>query len=153
MKRRLFLFLFIASLLLVLGTIAAACGDDDGDESDEAANETAIRGVGDESDQAANESVIRGVIQEQARAVNDRDFDRLAELVTADFDKTAAFRIIMDDPDFRIDMLEFLSVTVDGDEATALVTHGGTHQSTDDTILLKREDGRWLVDIIRYEHP
>ncbi len=27
MKRRLFLFLFVAALLLVLGTIAAACGD------------------------------------------------------------------------------------------------------------------------------
>ncbi len=29
MKRRLFLFLFIAALLLVLGTLAAACGDDE----------------------------------------------------------------------------------------------------------------------------
>ena len=29
MKRRLFLFLFIAALLLVLGALAAACGDDE----------------------------------------------------------------------------------------------------------------------------
>ncbi len=29
MKRRLFLFLFIAALLLVLGTLATACGDDE----------------------------------------------------------------------------------------------------------------------------
>ncbi len=35
MKPGLFVLLFVASLLLVLGTIAAACGDDDGDESDE----------------------------------------------------------------------------------------------------------------------
>lgn len=36
MKPRLFLFLFIAALLLVLGTLAAACGDDgdDGDDED-----------------------------------------------------------------------------------------------------------------------
>ncbi len=33
MKPRLFLFLFIAALLLVLGTLAAACGDDGDDEA------------------------------------------------------------------------------------------------------------------------
>ena len=124
MKRRLFLFLFIASLLLVLVTIAAACGDDDGDESDE--------------------DGIRNVIQEQVAAINDRDFDRLAETHTAHFETTASFREI-DNPDFRLENLEILSVTVDGDEATALVT-------TDlgpATVLLKKEDGRWLIDIIR----
>ncbi len=129
MKRPLFLFLFIASLLLVLGTIAAACGDDDdGDESDEGA--------------------IRNVVQEHTAATNDRDFDRLAELSTANFETTRAFRILMDFPDFTIENLEFLSVMIAGDEATVMFTHGGTHHQGTDTMLLKREDGRWLVDNI-----
>ncbi len=131
MKPRLPVLLFIASLLLVLVTVAAACGDDgDGDESDEDA--------------------IRNLLQEHVAAVNDRDFDRIAELSTADFETTSPFRAIEADPDYRIEDVEFLSVTVDGDEATALVTHGGSHQSPDtgDTVLLKREDGRWLVDNI-----
>ncbi len=125
MKRRLFLFLFIASLLLVLGTIAAACGDDD--ESDEDA--------------------IRNVIQELTAASNDRDFDTLAELSTDNFG-TAFRTTIMVEPDFRVENLEFLSVMVAGDEATVVITHGGSHQGTD-TALLKREDGRWLVDSIK----
>ncbi len=127
MKRRLFLFLFIASLLLVLGTIAAACGDDDdGDESDEDA--------------------IRNVILEQAAATNDRDFDRIAEVSTANFETTEfGFQFIMDNPDFMLENLEILSVTVAGDEAVVSTT-------TDlgpATVLLKREDGRCHVDIIR----
>ncbi len=132
MKRRLVLYLFIASLLLVLGTIAAACGDDDdGDESDEDA--------------------IRNVVQEINAATNDRDFDRIAELSTANFEMTSAFRTIEADPEFRIENVEILSVMVAGDEATVMLTHGGTHQSPDtgDTMLLEREDGRWLVHRIR----
>ncbi len=131
MKPRLFVLLFIAGLILVLGIIAAACGDeDDGGESDEDA--------------------IRNVVQEVAAAVNDRDFDRLAESITANFNTTTAFQIIMDDPDFRLENFEILSVTVAGDEATVLTTTTEDGQTDQDTVLLKREDGyRWLVDIIR----
>ena len=125
MKPRLFVLLFIAALLLVLVTIAAACGDD-GDESDEDA--------------------IRNVVQEQTAAVNDRDFDRLAELTTANYD----LQFIIDNPGFRYEILEILSVMVAGDEATVMLTHGGTNQGTD-AWFLKREDGRWLVGIIT--HP
>ncbi len=125
MKPRLSVLLFIASLLLVLVTIAAACGDDD--ESDEDA--------------------IRSVIQEHTAATNDRDFDRLAETSTANFEKGEDFQFVIDNPDFRVEILEILSVMVAGDEATAVFTFtlGGTHQSTE-TFVLKREDGRWLID-------
>ena len=53
MKARLSVLLFIAVSLLVLGALAAACGDDD--ESDEDA--------------------IRSVVQEHTAATNDRDFE------------------------------------------------------------------------------
>ena len=131
MKLRLRFLLPIGVLLLVLGTVAAACGDDDGDESDEDA--------------------IRNVVQEINAATNDRDFDRIAELSTADFETTSAFRAIEGDPDFRIEDVAILSVMVADDEATVVLTHGGSHQSPDtgDTIFLRREDGRWLIDIIR----
>ncbi len=131
MKQRLIGLLTIAALLLVLGTLAAACGDDgdDGDESDEDA--------------------IRNVVQEQAAAINDRDFDRLAELTTANWE-TLDLQFIIDNPGFRYEILEILSVMVAGDEATVMLTHGGTNQGTD-TFLLKKEDGRWLVDIVATE--
>ncbi len=131
MKQRLIGLLTIAALLLVLGTLAAACGDDgdDGDETDEDA--------------------VRNAVQEVTAAVNDRDFDRLAELSTANFETTTAFQIIMDDPDFRLENLEILSVTIAGDGATVLTTTTEDGQTDQDTVLLKREDGRWLVDIIR----
>ena len=123
MELRLRLLLLTGVLLLVLGTIVAACGDDDGDESDEDA--------------------VRNVVQEQTAAVNDRDFDRLAELTTANYD----LQFIIDNPGFRYEILEILSVMVAGDEATVMLTHGGTNRGTD-TFLLKREDGRWLVDSV-----
>ncbi len=124
MKPRLSVLLFIASLLLVLGTIAAACGDDDGDESDEDA--------------------IRNVVQEQTAALNDRDFDRLAELTTVNWE-TLELQFLIDNPDFRYEILEILSVMVAGDKATVMITHGGTFPGMD-TLFLNREDGRWLVD-------
>ncbi len=128
MKPRLFVPLFALAMLLTLGTLAAACGDD-GDESDEDA--------------------IRNVVQEVAAVVNDRDFDRLAELSTANFETTTAFQAIMDDPDFKLENLEILSVTITGDGATVLTTTTEDGQTDQETVLLKREDGRWLVDIIR----
>ena len=128
MKPRLFVPLFALAMLLTLGTLAAACGDD-GDESDEDA--------------------IRNVVQEQTAAINDRDFDRLAELTTANWE-TSDLQFIIDNPDFRYEILEILSVMVAGDEATVMLTHGGTNQGTD-TFLLKREDGRWLVDRVTTE--
>ena len=128
MELRLRLLLPTGVLLLVLGTIAAACGDD-GDESDEDA--------------------IRNVVQEQTAAVNDRDFDRLAELTTANWE-TGNLQFIIDNPDFRYEILEILSAMVAGDEATVMLTHGGTNQGTD-TFLLKKEDGRWLVDRVTTE--
>ena len=124
MELRLRLLLPIGVLLLVLGTIAAACGDD-GDESDEDA--------------------IRNVVQEQAAAINDRDFDRLAELTTANWE-TLDLQFIIDNPDFRYEILEILSVMVAGDKATVMITHGGTFSGSMDTWFLEREDGRWLVD-------
>ena len=125
MKPRLFVLLSLWALL-ALAFLAIACGDN---------------GNGGGSD----EDAIRDAVQEVAAAVNDRDFDRLAELSTANFETTTNFRIIMDDPDFRLENLEILSVTVAGDEATVLTTDTAGQQ----TVLLKREDGRWLVDIIR----
>ena len=45
---------------------------------------------------------------------------------------------------FRVEDLEILSVTVAGDEATVMITYGGSHRGRG-TVLLKREDGRWLI--------
>ncbi len=127
MKPRLSVLLFVAGLL-VLGILAIACGDDDdGDESDEDA--------------------IRNVFQEHVAATNDRDFDRLAETYTATFDEREDFQFLMDNPDFRVENVEILSVMVAGDEARVMFTHGASNQRTD-TMVLKREDGRWLVDNI-----
>ena len=131
MKPRLFVLLFIAGLLVVIGTLAAACGDGDGGDGGE-----------------SNEAAIRDVVQELAAAVNDRDFDRLAELSTDFFETTEVFQIIMDDPDFRLENFEIVSVTVTGDMATVLTTTTEDGQTDQDTVLLVREDGRWLVNVI-----
>ena len=131
MKPRLFVLLFIAGLLVVIGTLAAACGDGDGGDGGE-----------------SNEDAIRDVVQELAAAVNDRDFDRLAELSTDFFETTEVFQIIMDDPDFRLENFEIVSVTVTGDMATVLTTTTEDGQTDQDTVLLVREDGRWLVNVI-----
>ena len=58
MKPRLFLFLFVASLLLVLGTIAAVCGDND-------------------------EDAIGDTLQLVTDACNAGDFERVQELETS----------------------------------------------------------------------
>ncbi len=118
MKPRLFVLLFIAALLLVLVTIAAACGDDDGDESDEDA--------------------IRNTIQETITACNAGDSERVNELETAT--STASCP-----PDAPNDV-EVLSVTADGDEATAeIILTDNEGEETELIVILRKEDGRWLV--------
>ena len=116
MKPRLFILLFIAGLL-VLGILAIACGDDDGGNDEDA---------------------IRDTIQEALTACNAGDSERFNELQTA----TGPGCPTTPDPN----EFEVLSVTVDGDEATVegiLTDNAG--ETYEDTVILRKEDGRWLV--------
>ncbi len=119
MKPRLFVFLFVVALLLVLGAIAAACGDN-GDESDEDA--------------------IRDTLQMFATACNERDSDRHTELSTANF--VANFGC----PSGGFQDLEILSVTVDGDQASAVTTRTIGDSTSRETLGLVKEDDRWLLN-------
>ncbi len=121
MKRRLFLFLFIASPLLVLVTIAAACGDDDGDESDEDA--------------------IRDTVQMTATACNEGDSEKLAELSTLS---------ISDCPSGGIQDLEILSVTVDGDRAKVVTTRAAGDRTTRESLTIVKIDDRWLLSDVTF---
>ncbi len=148
MKPRRFVLLFVAGLLLVLGTIAAACGDDDGDESDEDA--------------------ITEVLEEMVTALNDRDFEALAPLITANallnteptpealqeaFENAETTR----GPYPQIEGFKIISVTVAGDEAIANVSRVGffhqeeaasASETNEEIIILVKRDGRWLIDRI-----
>ncbi len=117
MKPRLLVPLFIAALVLVLVTIAAACGDDNGGENDEDA--------------------IRNVNQEAITACNEGDSERYNELRTAAGPSC---------PPRPPNDLEVLSVTVDGDEATAeLILTDNEGEPNEYKVVLRKEDGRWLV--------
>ncbi len=129
--RRLFLFLFVATLALIVA-LTAACGDDGG---------------------GSDEDAVRDAVRELTAVVNDRDFDfhrRLLEISTDDFETSTAFRIIVGDPGYRIVDLEIISVEVVGDSATVIATtieeRRGAHR---DDLFFSRVDGRWLIDSIQ----
>ena len=125
MKPRLFVLLFIASLLLVLGALAAACGDGDDGENDEDA--------------------IRDAFEVFAEAQNNfaEGPDRIAEIATerflADWDPT----LIVEDP-------QILSVSVTEVGGQKIATVKGTRTENGETIeatlTFVKEDGRWLID-------
>ncbi len=116
MKPRLFVLLFVAGLL-VLGILAIACGDN-GDGSDEDA--------------------ITEVLEESITACNAGEFQRVArELTTASGPGC---------PPGAPNDQEVLSVTVDGDEATAeLILTDNEGELNVFTVDLRKEDGRWLL--------
>ncbi len=114
MKPRLLVPLFIAALVLALGILAIACGDDGNDED-----------------------AIRNTIQEAHTACNTGDFERYRELRTAGSPGC---------PPGAPNEVEILSVTVDGDEATAeLIVTNNEGETTEYTMVIRKEDGRWLV--------
>ncbi len=131
MKRRLFLFLFIAALLLVLGAIATACGDDDGGENDE--------GIASRSYLKLAEDSIRNTIQEANRACNEGEFARQAEFVAAGGPGC---------PAGAPNDVEVLSVTIDGDEATAETIRTDNEGETHEETVVFRKDGRWLIQSV-----
>jgi ketosteroid isomerase-like protein len=136
MKLRLFAVFVVAALLLGLGTLAGACGDNGNDED-----------------------AIRATVEELAEVLNERDFDRLAEMVTADFldvEPTAealeeALKELegLHGPYPIIRNLEILAVVVEGDQATAAVERQGEDGGKiPATVRLVKQDGRWLVDAL-----
>ncbi len=115
MKRRLFVLLFVAGLL-VLGILAIACGDDGGENDEDAS---------------------RNTIQEAITACNAGDSERYNELRTAGGPSC---------PPGAPNELEVLSVTVDGDEATAeIILTDNEGEPNEFTVVLRKEDGRWLL--------
>ena len=133
MKPRFFVLLFITAVLFVLGTLAPACGDN-GDDED----------------------TIRDKVEELVEVLNDRDFDRLAEIVTADFldvEPTAealeealkALTTFPNPPYPQIRGLQILSVEVDGDEALVVAERSGGITAN---IRLVKQGDRWLVNAL-----
>ncbi len=111
------LFVLLFIAALLL-VLAAACGDDDGDESDEDA--------------------IRNTIQETITACNAGDSERVNELETATSTANC--------PRLAPNDVEVLSVTADGDEATAeIILTDNEGEETEFIVILRKEDGRWLV--------
>ncbi len=118
-----FFVLLFVAGLLVLGILAIACGDDDGGNDEEA---------------------VRNTIQEAHAACNEGDFERYREL------RTAAAGC----PPGAPNEVEILSVTVDGDEATAeLIVTNNEGEPTEYTMVLRKEDGRWLVHRSTFTTP
>ncbi len=101
--------------LLVLGILAIACGDDGGGNDEDAIRET-----------------LHTVID----ACNAEESERVAELETSARPGC---------PPGAPNDVEVLSVTIDGDEATAVTirtdNEGETHE---EAVVLRKEDGSWL---------
>ncbi len=88
-------------------------------------------------DDGNDEDAIRNTIQEAHTACNALDFERYRELITAGSPGC---------PPGAPNEVESLSVTVDGDEATAeLIVTNNEGEPTEYTMGLRKEDGRWLV--------
>lgn len=132
MKRFTYIAALVGMAALFLAA-AAACGGDGNDED-----------------------AVRDTIREFAAAYNDRDFDRLAQLGTVNFfgfEPTAEavqerFEVETASgfiPE-KLENLEIVSVTVDGDKATATVTRTENGQTKRLIWSLVKVDDRWLVD-------
>lgn len=120
MKRRPLASVFIPGLLLVLGVLAIACGDDDG---------------------GADEDAIRDTIQEVIAACNEGDSARVGELETINRPGC---------PPNAPNDVEVLSVTVDGDEATVETIRSDIYGDRfEEPVVLRKERGRWLVHRMR----
>lgn len=105
-----------AAGLLALGILAIACGDNGGGNDDPA---------------------IRDVLQESVTACNEGDSVRMNELTTA-----SGLACPPDPPND----LEIVSVTIEGDEATAeIILTDNEGAPNEYTMELRKEDGRWLV--------
>ncbi len=108
--------LLFVGSLLALGILAIACGDN-GDGSDEDA--------------------ITEVLEESITACNAGDSERYNELTTASGPGC---------PPGAPNDQEVLSVTVDGDEATAeVILTDNEGEPNELIVVLRKEDGRWLV--------
>ncbi len=135
MKPRLIVPLFVAGLL-VLGILAIACGDDGGENDEDAITE---------------------VLEEMVAAVNDRDFEALAPLITANaFLDTEPIPEALQEalenaekirgPYGQVTGFKIISVMVFGDKAVATVSLTIAGETTQEGIPLVKQDGRWLID-------
>ncbi len=113
-------------LLLALPLLALACGGDGNDED-----------------------VVRATIEEFVAAVNDQDYDKLAQLVTANtFDVEPTPEVLKEalGPSITLEDLEIVSVAVDGDKATAEITRTVDGRTVRAIQSLVKVDGRWRLD-------
>ena len=132
MKPRLFVLLLIAALLLVLGTIATACGDDNGGGSDEDA--------------------VRDAFEVFTEAQNNfaEGPDRMAEIATGRFLAVWCSEFMVEDP-----QISSVSVTEVGDQKIATVESSRTEngETIEATLTFVKEDDRWLIDNVAERPP
>ncbi len=98
-----------------------------------------------------DEDVVRATIEEFVAAVNDQDYDKLAQLVTANtFDVEPTPEALKDamGPSITIEDLEIVSVAVDGDKATAEITRTVDGRTVRVIQSLVEVDGRWRLDSV-----
>ncbi len=112
--------------LLTVPMLALACGGDGNDED-----------------------AVRATIEEFVAAVNDQDYDKLAQLVTANtFDVEPTPEVLKEalGPSITLEDLEIVSVAVDGDKATAEITRTVDGRTVRAIQSLVKVDGRWRLD-------
>jgi len=99
---------------------------------------------------ASEEDAVRDAVREAVAAFNNKDFDKLADRLTANFygfEPTAeALEGLLADSATRIEDLQLVSVTVEGQEATAEITRTQNGEAARETILLVKVGGRWRLD-------
>ncbi len=132
MRRRLFVPMLVAALLLAFGTIAAACGDDDGGRSDEDA--------------------VRDAFEVFAQVQNNfaEGPDRMAEIATERFLAGWCSEFMVKDP-------QILSVSVaevgDRKIATAKGSRTENGETIEATLTFVKEGDRWLIDNVAERPP
>jgi hypothetical protein len=96
-----------------------------------------------------DEDVVRATIEEFVAAVNDQDYDKLAQLVTANtFDVEPTPEALKEalGPSITIEDLEIVSVAVEGDKASAEITRTVDGRTVRAIQSLVKVDSRWLLD-------
>ena len=127
MTPRLFVLLFVAGLL-VLGILAIACGDDGGENDEDA---------------------IRDTLQAVTDACNAGDSVRVQELETSALPGCSSVGTEEPGGSHRPDEVEILSVTIEGDQAQVdtIHFHNGEPENGEPEIeylIFRKEDGSWL---------
>ncbi len=96
-----------------------------------------------------DEDEVRDTIREVVTAINDQDAEKLSQLVTANLFGVEPTPEALEDllgAFFKIENLEIVSVTADGDRATAEITRTEDGATVREIMSLVKVDGRWRLD-------